>query len=76
MKGMLIYMMNSKKFWEKAKDLPIIEPYNQCLECGENLLITDQIEPIGNDYFKGDDVQKCIVECTNCNTHYLSDYDT
>jgi len=67
--------MVNKVFWEKARELIEVKPFEQCVKCNNKLLVTKEIEPVDRAYFKNDTPQKCIVECSQCHTEYLSSYD-
>lgn len=62
-------------FWDKAKKLNEIVPFEPCSKCNNKLLVTKLIEPVDSSYFKNNTPQKCIVECSQCKTEYLSNYD-
>ena len=69
-------VLDKNTFWKKADQLTKLFAFEPCIVCGSNLLITQDIEPVDNAYYKSNRVQHCIVFCSMCKKEYRSNYDS
>lgn len=66
---------DNKQFLNDIESMKYIKPLSKCPYCGENLLVTVEIEKIEKEYLINDHKRKCIVECSNCKEKFVSDFD-
>lgn len=72
-----MHRINTKtSFSDEIKNLKKLQPFEPCPKCNSKLLFTIEVEPINKDYFTNEETQKCIIECSDCKSQYVSKYDS